>query len=461
MTGPAAEGLTLKAALLLGFGLTLGLWVFTGYDIASRVTAMQEEATQVTTRYMRAQDLLSSMRAQVLLGSVYVRDALLDPDPETIEGYRRRLTDVYSDIDRALAQYVPVLDSPTERQRLDDLRHELEAFRATILDVLATDRTRWPTEARLLLNQRVMPRREALIRLSEDVQALNRRTYIEQQNHVASVYAAAQRATWQRLGLALAASLGIVLMATLYATRLERRLHEQRARDLQNTRELQRLSAKLITAQEEERRAIARELHDEIGQVLTAMKVELAHARRQLEAHGTGAGTLNAAQAIADSALHSVRDLSRLLHPSVLDDLGLPAALESYIHGFRQRHGFRVDFDAEGMEERLPSSVEAAAYRIVQEALTNVVKHAAASACRVSLRHHEDTLVITVEDNGRGFANVSDRRTEPRGLGLIGVRERAAHLNGRVTFDRSAEGGARVRVELPAAVVPQLHPAEV
>jgi signal transduction histidine kinase len=460
MTGRATEGLTLKAALLLGFGLTLGLWVFTGYDIASRLNAMQEEATLVTARYTRAQELLSNVRAQVLLGSVYVRDALLDPDPGAIEGYRRRLTDVYTDIDRALAQYVPVLDSATERRRLDDLRRELDAFRTTILDVLATDRSRWPSEARVLLNQRVMPRREALIRLSEDVQTLNRRTYIEQQSRVAAVYAAAQRATWQRLGVAMAASLGIVLLATIYATRLERRLQEQRQRDLQNTHELQRLSAKLITAQEEERRAIARELHDEIGQALTAMKVELAHARRQLAAHGDEAATLNSAQSIADGALQSVRDLSRLLHPSVLDDLGLAAAVDTYIHQFRKRHGIRVDFKAEEMEERLPASVEAAAYRIVQEALTNVVKHADASACRVSLHHNRDRLLIVVEDDGRGFSEFQEPRSEARGLGLIGVRERAASLNGTVRLERSADGGARVRVELPATAVPQAEPVE-
>ena len=110
------------------------------------------------------------------------------------------------------------------------------------------------------------------------------------------------------------------------------------------------------------------------------------------------------------------------------------------------------------MEERLPAPVEAAAYRIVQEALTNVVKHVSASACRVSLRHDRDRLLIVVEDNGRGFSEFQEPRREPRGLGLIGVRERAASLNGTVTLERSADGGARVRVELPAAAVPQATP---
>ena len=456
-----AGGPTLKAALLLGFGLTLGLWVFTGYDIANRVKAMQDEANQITSRYTRAQELLSTIRAQVLLGSVYVRDALLDPDPAATEGYRQRLTQVYGDIDRALTQYVPVLDSEGERQGVQRFRREVDAFRATIVDVLSTERRRRPDEARLLLNERVMPRREALIRLSEDVQALNRRTYIDQQDRIAALYASAQRTTWRRLGVALAASLAIILLATVYASRLENRLRQQRARDVQNTRELQRLSARLITAQEEERRLIARELHDEIGQVLTAIKVELAHARRRLEGIGVAAKELEGVQSIADGALQTVRDLSRLLHPAVLDDLGLEAALESYIQGFRQRHGIRVDLEVKGMDGRLPSPIEAAAYRIVQEALTNVVRHAAATSCRVSLQHDDDRLLITIEDNGRGFPQESEGRPTAGGLGLIGVLERAASLHGSAKLERSAHGGAKVTVELPAARLTSAAVAQV
>jgi signal transduction histidine kinase len=322
------RALTIKAALVLGFGVTLGLWLFTGYDIARRIATLEQDAAAVNARYTRAQELLSTVRAQALLGSVYVRDALLDPDPTTVESYRRRLEEVYQDVDEALAHYVPVLDSPAERQRVDDFRREIDGFRTIILEVLATDRSRWPTEARQLLNQRVMPKREAVIRLSEDVQALNRRTFVEQQAGVAAIYAAAERRMWERLGIALAASLGIGLLATIYATRLENRLKRQLARDLQNTRDLQRLSAQLITAQEEERRTIARELHDEVGQVLTAVKVELSLAKRALEAEGASARALDTAQSITDGALHTVRDLSRLLHPAVLDDLGLPRSAE-------------------------------------------------------------------------------------------------------------------------------------
>jgi signal transduction histidine kinase len=453
MDGFDAHRPTFKVALLVGFGLTVGLWVFTGYDIANSVTAMQREANEITSRYTRAQELLSTVRAQVLLGSVYVRDALLDPDPKTTEGYQRRLTKVYDDIDAALMQYVSVFDSEAERQRLDRFHQELDRFQATILDVLATDRAQLPKEARTLLNERVLPRRAAVIRLSEDVQALNRRSYIEQRNRLGVLYAGAQRTTWRRLGVAIGTSLAIVLLATLYAGRLERRLREQLARDLLNTRELQRLSTKLITAQEEERRLIARELHDEIGQVLTAIKVELAHVRRRLGANGAADVELESVQSIADGALQTVRDLSRLLHPAVLDDLGLQPALESYLQGFRRRHGMRVDLQVHNMETRLPAAVEAAAYRIVQEALTNVVRHAQATSCHISLQHDGEKLAITIEDNGRGFPAASDARATSGGLGLIGVRERVVSLHGSVKLDRAAEGGAKLVAELPCATL--------
>jgi signal transduction histidine kinase len=451
MSSRAANGLTIKAALLLGFGLTLGVWLFTGYDVTRRMAAVGADAAALSARYTRSQEILSSVRAQALLGSVYVRDALLDPDPTTLDLYRGRLEQAYTGIDRTLQQYAPVVDSSRERQRLEEFRHELADWRATILEVLATDRSRWPTEARTLLNERVMPKREAVIRLSDDVQALNRRAFVQQQAAMAALYADAQRRTWERLGVALGGSLGIALLATLYASRLETRLKRQRDRDLQNARDLQRLSAKLITAQEEERRTIARELHDEVGQVLTAIKMELAAARRSLQAQGIATQPLEAAQSIADGALHTVRDLSRLLHPSVLDDLGLPAAVEAYVQGFRQRNDVRIDLQITGMAERLPSEVEASVYRIIQEALTNVVKHAHATSCHVSLQRDGDTLLLTVEDNGTGFAERGASPSDPRGIGLIGIRERAAYLRGTVRLDRSAAGGARISVDLPVA----------
>ncbi|HTM03424.1 MAG TPA: ATP-binding protein [Vicinamibacterales bacterium] len=444
------HGLTIKTAFVLGFSLTLGLWLFTGYDISRRMGVLQRDVAAANTRYMRAQDLLSTVRAQVLLGSVYVRDALLDASPMAAEGSLRRLQETSHAIDRALAQYVPVLDSDAERERVGRLREELLDFRTTLSAVLATDRSHWPDRARTLLNEQVVPHRETVIRVSEDVQALNRQAFVRQQTALAAVYDAAERRTWQRLGIALAGSLSIALLATVYGTRLEQRLRRQRDKDLQNTSDLQRLSAQLITAQEDERRTIARELHDEVGQVLTAIKMELSVAQRAIDSAGVPGRPLQSAQTITDSALHSVRDLSRLLHPSLLDDLGLPAAVRAYTGRFSERHGIRVDLQVEGMDARIEGRLEAAVYRIMQESLTNIARHAGVTTCRIRLVRSGDRLQLTVQDDGRGFdPREREGATSRRGLGLIGMRERATQFGGRFILDSAPGRGTRVSVDFP------------
>lgn len=447
------EGPTIKAALFIGFGLTFGLWLFAGYFFTRRMGEVQREAAAINARYTHAQELLSTVRAQILLGSVYVRDALLDPTPRAANEYRRRLQDTYRAIDQMLQQYVPVLDSAAERDRVARLRREVEDFRTTMTQVLAGDSSRWPAEARILLRTRIVPKREGVIRVAEEVQALNRAAFVQQQNEVAEIYRVTQRQVWRQLGFALAASVGIGLLATLYAGRLEGRLRRQMAKDEENTRDLQRLSGQLINAQEEERRSIARELHDEIGQVLTAIKVELAVAQRAVDQAGGSAHLLDGARSITDGALHTVRDLSHLLHPALLDDLGLTAAIDWYLRGFSKRHGIRTDLLHDRMDERLLPEIEAAAYRIIQEALTNVAKHARATACRVYLQRLPNTILITIEDDGIGFDLAEiEQAGARRGLGLIGVRERVSQLQGTMRLESAPGKGTRLTVELPARV---------
>lgn len=443
--------LTIKAALFLGFGLTLGLWIFTGYHFTRRMAEVEDEAAAVNARYLRSQELLSTVRAQVLLGSVFVRDALLDPDPGSAGSYRRQLENTYESIDAALGQYVPVLDSVTEREHVGRLRREVADFRATMLDVLGSDSSRWPAEARLLLRTRVVPKRQVVIRVSDEVQGLNRAAFIQQQSEMTRLYQGMQNRIWTQLGLALAASLAIGLVAIRYASRLERQIRRQMEKEVETARDLQRLSSKILNAQEEERRTIARELHDEVGQVLTAIKVELAIAQRAVASAPGGPQALESVRSITDGALQAVRDLSHFLHPSLLDDLGLSAAVDSYLKGFGRRHGLRVELLHDGMNDRLAAETEAAAYRIIQEALTNVVKHARASACRVYLQRLPNTVLITIEDDGVGFEPADAQKPAARrGLGLIGIRERAAHLRGTVRLESASGKGTHLTVELPA-----------
>jgi len=315
--------------------------------------------------------------------------------------------------------------------------------------VLATDSSRWPAEARTLL-RRFMPKRESAIRISDEVQALNRAAFIDQQREITQTQAEMQRQVWTVFGVALGISLVIGWLVSRHAASLERRLTEQHDREERIASDLQRLSARLVHAREEEQQRIARELHDEVGQALSAVKVQLAVAERRIERMGAASALLADAQASADTALHSVRDLSHLLHPSALDDLGLVAALESLVADFRRRHQIAVEFVHHGQDRRLHAETERAIYRIVQEALTNISRHAEATSGAVQLAIDLSSVRVTIEDTGIGF-DVADveRPGKRRGLGLLSIRERVTGLRGRVRIE-STSGGSRIEVELPA-----------
>jgi signal transduction histidine kinase len=440
--------LTIRAALYLGFGLTFGVWLLTGYQFSRRMSELEQRTDENNARYMRGQDLLSIVRAQILLGSIYARDALLDPDAASVDDYRRQLQEAYRSADEALQQFAPVLDSPAKHEQLTRLREGIDGFRNTLLQVLSIERPGRLSEALALLRTQVIPKRDDAIRLAEDIQALNRSEFVQLQAETAQTHRLTQRQIWLRLGFALALSLAIAGIAAIYAGRLEYRLRRQSKRNEQNAHELQRLSAQLIRAQEEERRTIARELHDEVGQVLTALKVELALAQRSTEAANGPAHMLDTVRSMTDGAIHTVRDLSRLLHPSVLDDLGLPAAVDAYLQGFSRRHGVKTQLLQNRMEERLPSEIEASIYRICQEGLTNVAKHARANRVGVFLQRLPETVLMTIEDDGIGF-ELSERAADLAGLGLIGIRERVANLRGTLRIESAPGKGTRVTVECP------------
>ena len=421
------ERLTIRTVLLTGFGLMLGLWLFAGYQITQRLQDARRESTAVGARYQHAQELLASVRTQVLEASVLLRDALLEPSLQAT--HRTEIEHAYATIDLLLTQYVPFLDSAAEREQVARLRGEIDDFRVVSNEVLATESSRWPAAARDQL-RRFALKRQSAVRVSDEVQALNRAAFIEQQRDLNSTEAAMQRQVWTVFGVALLVSLVIGWLAFRHAARLERRL---------------------VQAREEEQRRIARELHDEVGQALSAVKVQLAVAERRIERMGAARALLADAQTSADSALHSVRDLSHLLHPSALDDLGLVAALESLVADFRRRHQVSVEFLHSGHDGRLYAETERAIYRIVQEALTNIARHAEASSGYVRLTMEESSVTVTIQDDGVGF-DVADveRPGKRRGLGLLSIRERVTGLRGTVSIESAVRNGSRIEVQLPA-----------
>jgi len=220
---------------------------------------------------------------------------------------------------------------------------------------------------------------------------------------------------------------------------------------IQRQEELAALSTRLISVQEEQLRRLSRELHDELGQSLTAVSSYLWLLERKLPPDlGELRARASEARRLVAKTLGEMRELSQLLRPPGLDLYGLAGSVEAHLEAFRGRHQIATKFTAEGLQERLPEEIETAVYRIIQEALTNVARHAHAKRVWVALTGEGDELRLEVRDDGVGLPADNGAR-RPSGIGLIGIRERVRALRGTVTLSSGPDGGACLRASLPLA----------
>jgi two-component system, NarL family, sensor histidine kinase UhpB len=208
----------------------------------------------------------------------------------------------------------------------------------------------------------------------------------------------------------------------------------------------------ILHAQEEERKRIARELHDETSQVLTSLLISLALVEESV-CDDAARARIGETRALAHQTLRAVRNISLDLRPSALDDLGLLPALRWYVKEYQQKCGIEVELTASGLRERLPADMETALYRIIQESLTNTAKHGHARHAWVTLTDDGQLMRATVRDDGKGFDAAATLRKpwQDRGLGLAGMMERAALLGGSVEIDSEPGAGALMIAMIPRA----------
>jgi signal transduction histidine kinase len=224
--------------------------------------------------------------------------------------------------------------------------------------------------------------------------------------------------------------------------------------------ELRRLSGRLITMQDEERRRIARELHDGLGQELVAAKMLLHRALQQTSEQVRKDATNDAAQ-IVDRGIQQVRSMSHLLHPPLLDEVGLLSALKWYLEGFSGRSGIETSIEVDPQEfPRLVSEMETAIFRIVQESLSNVFRHSQARRAWISLKLHGGQIIATVRDDGRGIGErVAAQQPGSIGIGIGGMSQRAKEFGGELRLT-SAQPGTLVEIVIPCSA-PLLHESQV
>jgi signal transduction histidine kinase len=242
-----------------------------------------------------------------------------------------------------------------------------------------------------------------------------------------------------------------VLLRTLELTKLNGELRREVSERLNAENALRQLSQNIVRLQDEERRRIARELHDSAGQYLSAVTLTLGQLARRLAASGDRNKELvQEALGLVGDCIREVRTMSYLLHPPVLDDFGLASALRWYVEGFSQRSGIAVRLDLAEEFPRFGRELETALFRIVQEGLTNVHRHSGGQKACVELRVHDQQINATITDNGHGMpgevlTSVSKGRG---GVGLMGMYERVKKLGGTIHID-SGERGTTIKAELP------------
>ena len=244
----------------------------------------------------------------------------------------------------------------------------------------------------------------------------------------------------------IALSFGLILAATtiVYARRLEESVEEKYRESLEAHGELKELSKRLVEAEERERRAISRELHDEVGQSLSAILLEVESLTEMSNGKSSFRQGLQNIKMLAENCVNEVRNMALLLRPSMLDDLGLIAALEWQAREVSRRTGMLVETVSENVSESLSDEHRTCVYRIVQEALNNSSRHAYARNVRVVVRQEPNYLRVSIEDDGKGFDP-----SRMRGLGLVGMNERVSQLGGVLKVDSDPARGTCLQVELP------------
>jgi signal transduction histidine kinase len=244
----------------------------------------------------------------------------------------------------------------------------------------------------------------------------------------------------------LAAVLIVVVLTSIYLLDYNRRMF-LRVEDLSHRRS--ELAQQLIATQENTFRHLSRELHDDFGQILTAIGAMLARAQRRTSSEaGADKEDLREIQEVTQTTLEKVRSLSQSLHPVVLDDAGFEGAIDVYLPAFEKQTGVAVQYEKSGASRELDRAVATHLYRVLQEALNNVVRHSKSTSAQVRLNYLPDAVVLEVEDRGIGLG-----KSRGKGMGLVSMRERAELVNGRVEFLDAEGGGTLIRMTVPAAVV--------
>jgi len=434
-----------RLVLIVGFGGLLLLMGFAGVDSLQALRQIQRSNDEIREDFLSRTRVLERIRSDLYLSGTYVRDYLLEPEIQKAESHRQSLMQARSDMDSALRRYQALLNK-AELAPFHSLTQELAAYWKVLEPVLLWNPAQRREHGYAFLRDEVFPRRTAMLHIADQIAGINESQLNAGRERVVQTFSQFR----QRLVITIGLTIGVGLLLAVFSMNKILRLEAEtvaRYQEIATAREeLKQLSARLVEAQENERRSISRELHDEVGQALTGIRVELANLSRKIrgkDVDGLDAKVDEIKQMVEDS-VGAVRNMALLLRPSMLDDLGLVPALQWQAREVSKRAGVRVKVAAEGVSEDLPEEHKTCIYRIVQEALHNCVQHSEARMARVTVQQEPGRILLAIQDDGKGF----DAEHE-RGMGLLGMQERVSHLGGTFSVESLPGRGSIVYIVLP------------
>ena len=422
-------------------GLLLLVPLF-GWIVSRKAVQIDRNASRAHRLYAQADDAITDIRADVYSAGLLVRDAAT---PQQRAGIRERIGKLRSSNEvhfKALRSLLPATKPP----KLERLQNQLTDYWTSVAQTV-NEVERGDTSTPAYFKKR-NDQQQAALEVAEELDALNTANFSLEEREIEDQQYALRRFAAGATGILLVLGFLIAGGSTVYLARLERISEKQKRRSEEAEIKLRRLSNKLVRVQEDERKTISRELHDEVGQILTGLRMELGSLSRG-EADESFRERLDSVKALAEDALKAVRNLALLLRPSMLDDLGLGPALRWQAKEISRRSGIPVSIEIQGDLDELPETYRICLYRAIQEALTNCTKHSEATRVAITVTQEKDLISASIRDNGRGLPENGVRR---RGLGLVGLEERVKALEGKLTISSPDGAGTLIRVDLP---VPQ------
>lgn len=432
--------------LYLGFGSLVVLIAMVGLAAARRASQIYAEMGAIYATHQQVNALLNEIGSGLNVSGILVRDYLLDQSHLTAELHRTELVrirkEMSGNLDR-LQQFVPAESAPA----LASLRNELDAYWDALDPLFDWSPRQKIALSGFFLKQTVLPRRDAALAIAKEIAKLNDANFAIQQRRVAESQSGFRRHLAWMLGVTLTLGILVAGISITRIIRLERRSQEHQARTERAEQELRRLSQDLVRALESERKSISRELHDAVGQTLTALRMELSQLAALRNAPDDEFQTrVEEARQLAEQTLSTVRSLAMGLRPAMLDDLGLAPALEWQSRDFSRRSGIPVDLQLDGELDGLPEAHRTAIFRIAQEALTNCARHARARHVRIAVHGRRDAVTLSIQDDGVGMNPNSASR---EGIGLIGIEERIRELGGSMNLYSQPGKGTTLQAEIP------------